>query len=79
MSYDTSGAPKNGAASYRWLCPTCHTKGRELSSSAAAEHAGAEHTKTFRHTTYLVDHYGMRVVGSTQRPGDPAPKGDSSR
>lgn len=35
-----------------------------------AEHTAAEHTKTFKHRTFVVDHNGMKVVGSTQQPGD---------
>ncbi len=68
----TAARSDNGTPAYRWTCASCHKTGGWVSSYGSAEHAAAEHTKTFRHRTFVVDHYGKQVVGSTQRPGSKA-------
>ncbi|SDU86896.1 hypothetical protein SAMN04488563_6937 [Jiangella alkaliphila] len=56
------------APAYRAHCPTCRKSGRQFRSYGLAEQAAGGHTDKFRHTTYVIDHYGVRVTGSTQRP-----------
>jgi hypothetical protein len=62
------------APAYRAHCPTCHKSGREFTSYGNAEEAARGHAGKHIHTTYVLDQYGIRVVGSVQRPGgDPEP------
>ncbi|RIQ11881.1 hypothetical protein [Jiangella rhizosphaerae] len=58
------------APTYRAHCPRCRQSGRAFSSYGNAEDAARGHAGKHNHTTHVVDQYGIRVVGSTQRPGD---------
>jgi hypothetical protein len=53
---------------YRPTCPTCPWTGREYTRSAYAEQAAADHCKDKGHVTHVIDHYGLRVVGTTAYP-----------
>lgn len=54
---------------YRARCPACPWTGRDFTRYGDAESAARDHTRLKGHTTHVQDHYGMRVVGSTVRPG----------
>ncbi|TDE09098.1 hypothetical protein [Jiangella asiatica] len=58
------------APAYRAHCPTCRESGREFSSYGNAEEAARGHAGKHTHTTYVVDQYGIRIIGSFQRPGE---------
>lgn len=59
------------APAYRAHCPTCQQSGREFSSYGNAEEAARGHARKHAHTTYVLDQYGIRVVGSVQHPDEP--------
>ncbi len=63
-------APPNTPARYRARCPTCPWTGREFSRYTSAEDAARDHAKRRYHDTHVIDHYGLRIAGSTIRPAD---------
>ncbi|TDD64551.1 hypothetical protein E1262_27870 [Jiangella aurantiaca] len=54
---------------YRAHCPQCRKSGRTFAVYGKAEHAAHGHAVKYGHATYVIDQYGIRVVGSDQRPG----------
>lgn len=63
---DALGAERHPA--YQARCQDCAVASRRFTSYTTAEAAAARHTYSTGHTAYVVDHYGMRVAGSTVRP-----------
>ena len=55
---------------YRARCPACPWTGREYSRYSQAEDAARDHAERTVHDTHVIDHYGLRVAGSTIRPAD---------
>lgn len=60
----------NTPARYRARCPTCPWTGREYSRYSYAEEAARDHAKRLFHDTHVIDHYGLRITGSTIRPAE---------
>lgn len=58
------------APAYRAHCARCKKAGRTYSSYGSAEQAAQGHADKYCHVTHVVDQYGIRIVGSTRRPGD---------
>lgn len=54
---------------YAARCDHCRWTGREFSRYGTAENAVKDHVREHAHDAYVLDQYGMRVVGSTVRPG----------
>lgn len=57
------------AVHYQARCESCTDRSRRFLTYSSAETAAERHTEQTAHTTYVVDHYGLRVSGSTVRPG----------
>jgi hypothetical protein len=57
-----------GPPRYRPRCLTCPWTGRERSRYSYAAEAAKDHTGTTGHLAFVLDHYGLRVVGSTTYP-----------
>ncbi|WP_147375278.1 hypothetical protein [Jiangella rhizosphaerae] len=53
---------------YRAHCPKCRKSGRTFAVYGSAERAARGHADKYGHATYVLDQYGIRVVGSDQRP-----------
>lgn len=66
MNYDTTGAPNGGVARYRAYCSKCKSSGREFTQYGTAETAAKGHADDSKHVTWVIDHYGIKVIGSTQ-------------
>lgn len=67
---EQEAAERRWAPAYRAHCPRCKSSGREFSSYGSAEQAARGHADKYSHETHVIDHYGIRVVGSVQRPGE---------
>lgn len=72
MTTDNQATSRRWAPAYRAHCPTCQRSGREFSSYGNAEEAARGHAGKHSHTAYVLDQYGIRVVGSVQKPGSEA-------
>ncbi|RIQ13670.1 hypothetical protein [Jiangella rhizosphaerae] len=57
-------------ARYRAHCPACPWTSRDFSRYTTAENAARAHADEKDHTCHVIDQYGLRVTGSTVRPGD---------
>ncbi|WP_053203451.1 hypothetical protein [Jiangella muralis] len=68
MTAENEAPERRWAPTYRAHCPTCRKSGRKFSSYGNAEEAARGHAGKHVHTTYVVDQYDIRVVGSVQRP-----------
>lgn len=58
------------APSYRAHCPSCRRSGREFRSYGGAEQVAQGHADKNGHATYVIDQYGLRVIGSGRHPGE---------
>ncbi|WP_162605847.1 DUF6349 family protein [Jiangella aurantiaca] len=63
-------AQSNTPARYRARCPACPWTGREFTRYSHAEEAARDHAKRHFHDTHVIDHYGLRIAGSTIRPAE---------
>lgn len=63
-------APERRPVGYRARCPACSWTGREYTRYSRAEDAAREHAKRNFHGTHVIDHYGLRIAGSTIHPAD---------
>nr|WP_157987471.1 DUF6349 family protein [Jiangella endophytica] len=63
-------AQPNTPVRYRARCPKCSWTGREYSRYSHAEEAARDHAKRHFHDTHVIDHYGLRIAGSTIRPAE---------
>lgn len=58
------------APAYRAHCSRCKKSGRTFSSYGSAEQAAQGHADKHGHVAHVIDQYGIRIIGSTRRPGD---------
>ncbi|WP_046771216.1 DUF7848 domain-containing protein [Jiangella alkaliphila] len=68
MPTDQPAAPPAPAPRYRARCPACRWTGRAFATYGTAEDAARDHARDKHHTTFVLDQYDMRVVGSTIHP-----------
>lgn len=69
-THEQETTERRWAPAYRAYCPRCKKSGRTFSSYGSAEQAAHGHADKYSHVTHVIDQYGMRVVGSIQRPGE---------
>lgn len=53
---------------FRAHCPTCLWTGRPFQHIAHADDAAKDHANIKKHVTHVIDHYKLRVTGTTHRP-----------
>lgn len=61
----------NRPVTFRAHCPKCPWTGRSYSKYGDADTAARDHAREHGHRTWVLDHYDLKVIGSTVDPADP--------